>query len=340
MHKNWRQQNREKKVFKRRRKTRDRKGRNYHYSKNHSIFLTSLKLPIEAPKDFRFVENPFPCLVFFNQIRNKTNISKIKGQMTIRISLLGTEQIDFATISILKSIFEEFKYYGVNFRSNYPRDEKCRNYLLESGYFNNMYDSTAREINIPGKGKYFALEKKEGKVTIKDLKSFDKMSAEAYEHIQNKQGYSDEIISLLKEVGGNAVEWSDSYNKLWQIGVYFKKRSVVFTVSDLGRGIRDSLYVSRKLQALDFFTAKSDLDIVNRAFERKYGSLSQEINRNRGLPLIKRTFDEGKIANLIVCTNNVLINFSKPKESVLLNKQYVNFSGTFYQWELNKTCLI
>ncbi|KQB37105.1 hypothetical protein [Flavobacterium aquidurense] len=327
----------EKKIYKRRRLTRKRRKTKYHYSAQIKK-KTILKTPILTPKDFRFVENPLPALVFFNSIRDKNSISLKNGIPTVRISFKKTEKIDFATISILKGIFEESKYNGINFQSNMPKHEKCRQYLIDTGFFNKMYDEKLREINITGKGKYFSIEKKEGKLTIKDLKSFDEISCQAFHHIMGKEGYSDESITLLKEIGGNAVEWSNSYNNQWQIGVFYKANSVVFTVSDLGRGIRDSLYVSRKLKAIDFFFSRNDLDIIERAFERRYGSLSQEINRNRGLPSIKRAYDDNKITKLVVCTNNVFLNFENKSKSILLNKKYVHFLGTFYQWELNKTC--
>lgn len=329
----------ERAVFNRRRKVRKRRKAGYHYSQNTNKYRHEIKIPIAAPVDFRFIQNPIHALPFFNAIRNPYNCSYYMGKRTFRISFSKTKYIDFATLSILKCIFEESKLRGFSFKGNLPKDDACKKYLLKSGFLNNMFDDKLQEFKIKGNGKYFSIEKKEGIVTEEDLENFENISLQAFQHLHNKNGYFDEVITILKEIGGNAVEWSKSYKEQWQIGVYFKANKVIITATDLGRGIRDSLYISNKLKAIDFLLARNDLDILERAFDRKYGSLSQEVNRNQGLPSIKRAYSENKIAKLIVCTNNVFLHFSSTKESILLNNDRVNFFGTFYQWELNKTCL-
>lgn len=140
-------------------------------------------------------------------------------------------------------------------------------------------------------------------------------------------------------MGGNAVEWSDSYNKQWQIGIYLKKDRVIFNITDLGKGILETLYVSDKLKFIDYWSFRDDLDILERAFQRKYGSLSQEVNRNKGLPSIKKIYEDSKIDKLVVCSNNVILNFASRGKSSIFKNDSMNFFGTFYQWEVNKKCI-
>lgn len=329
----------EEKIFKRRRKNKRRKKTGYHFLRNKRNFIVLIKSPLSAPKDFRFIEKSEDALFFFNKLRIKENCSIIRGQMIFRISLSKVELIDFATISILKCLFEEAKYYGIIIKSNLPRNSKCREFLVNSGFLNNMYDDKLKEIQIKSSGSHFSIEKKVGIVTIKDMESFDKISAESYQYLTGNPGFSDDVIKLLKEIGGNAVEWSNSYNNQWQIGVFFTEDKVIFNATDLGRGIRDSLYISNKLKMVDIFLIRDDLDILERAFDMKYGSLSQEINRNQGLPSIKKAHSDNKIANLFVCTNNVILNFGS-NNSRMFDNFALNFDGTFYQWELNKSCLL
>jgi len=75
--------------------------------------------------------------------------------------------------------------------------------------------------------------------------------------------------------------------------------------------------------------------LVN-AFEKQYESRTQDPNRNKGLPKIYKVSSEKYIKNLIVVTNNVLLNFDEPEKSKILKN---TFKGTFYYWILNKECI-
>ncbi|WP_192820427.1 hypothetical protein [Rufibacter sp. LB8] len=328
------------KVIKRKKIIKLRKSKGYLFCLKINNNLTIINEIINAPKDFRLIENPILCSYFFNLLRSKDKCCIINGVKKFRISLAKVEEIDFATISILKCIFEEAKSYGIVFEGTLPKSQKCKDFLTNSGFLNNLYSSQDfHEIQIKGNGNYFSLEKKQGKLTKKDFENFENLSIEAYQHVFGVDGYSDQIITLLKEIGGNVIEWSNSYNQLWQIGFYKDNDRVIFNVTDLGKGILESLYISQKLKMIDLFFFRDSLQILSRAFERRYGSLSQEINRNKGLPSIKRIFDENKITNLIVVTNEVLLNFKQPKKSIILQKSNLKFHGTFYQWELDKNCI-
>lgn len=331
---------RERKVLKRRRIIAKRLKRTGSKRSNTIVnSIVIIKDPVPAPADFRFIDNPDDCIYFFNSIRNKENCSIIRGYIVIRISLTNVKEIDFATISILKSILEESRYYNINFKGNLPKDPKCARFLVDSGFLNNLYDVDFNEIKFESNGKHFSFEKKQGKLTVSDYRSFNKISEESYAHIFNVEGFFDGVIVALKEIGGNAIEWSDSYNKQWQIGVLLEDEKVIINVSDLGKGILETLYIRKKLKIIDFMFIRNDLDILERAFERKYGSLSQEINRNRGLPSIKFMNDNKNIDKLVVCTNNVFLDFRNRGKSAVFKYSNLNFSGTFYQWELNKTCI-
>ena len=56
-------------------------------------------------------------------------------------------------------------------------------------------------------------------------------------------------------------------------------------------------------------------------------------NMNLGL---NKVSSEKYIKNLIVVTNNVLLNFDEPEKSKILKN---TFKGTFYYWILNKECI-
>lgn len=65
-------------------------------------------------------------------------------------------------------------------------------------------------------------------------------------------------------------------------GVKYKEDCVVFTVTDVSKGILESLY--RRLSRRFFEAFTSNDEIFKGAFDKKYGSTTKEDNRNKGLP--------------------------------------------------------
>ena len=327
------------KELKRRREIARRRKHGSIYSlKNRNRLHKGIvvKDKIVAPVDLRFIQNPSETLVFFNSLRNRNNISEYNKRRYIEISLYKVEKIDFATISILKSIFGEYSHLGVAIRGNYPKHVDCRKKMEESGFFKGMTDNRGGDIlTLNPVGTYHKFEKAGGKLIDEHFEKIEKVSEEAYSHLYNSEGYFDELETILKEIAGNAVEWGRAYNREWQIGFFKSEGKVTITVTDLGKGIIDSLFISEKLKVIDFLFLRSKLDVLNRAFERKYGSFTQEPNRNRGLPMIKNFSDEKFLKNLYVCSNEAFIDFEKRSNSRLLNTNFERFNGTFYQWELS-----
>lgn len=315
-----------------------RKSKGYLFSpKNSRSLYYDIKPPIKCPNEITLGENPSKALVFFNQIRSRKNISIHKNHRFIQISLNKLHKIDFAAISVLKSIFEEFNYLGVEIRGTYPDDEDCKTKLVEFGFFNNMVNSGGSPIiKLKTKGDHHKFEKSQGVIKEKELILFEQISEECYLHLNREEGYYDEMITILKEIAGNAVEWGDAYNKQWQVGVLKTEGRVIINVVDLGKGIVDSLFISQKIKIIDILHLRTKLDVLIKAFDRRYGSFTQEINRNKGLPMIKKYYIDGNIKNLIVCSNEGYINFNENSKNKLLSSNFEKFNGTFYQWEL--TC--
>ncbi len=330
------------KKAKRKKEIKNRKKNGWLFSTNKLNSIIEIKPPIKAPKIFSLTSEPLKTLFFFNQLRVKSNYTNFKGRLSIRISLSNVEEIDFASISILKSIMEEAKFYGILFSGDLPKDENCKKSLIEYGFFKSLVDENENEINIKSKGEHFSFEKKSGRVTEKDLIYFDELSTSTYNYIKetnDPNNFIEDLIVILKEISGNAVEWSNSHNEQWLLGVLKEDNKVTFTVTDLGQGILETLYVSDKLKLIDLFLFRNKIDMLEKAFDRKYGSVSQEINRNRGLPSIKKAFIENHIKNLIVCTNDVILHFNNYGKTIMLKENFY-FQGTFYQWEITKDCNI
>ena len=86
----------------------------------------------------------------------------------------------------------------------------------------------------------------------------------------------------------------------------------------------------------DTVTLKDNSDILYRAFLRKYGSSTQLVNRNKGLPCILDKFNSGLIKNLKVITNDVYLDFNNIKEKHKMNNP---FSGVLFYWEVDNECI-
>ena len=146
------------------------------------------------------------------------------------------------------------------------------------------------------------------------------------------------LKSLLLEICGNTIEWSEASSQRWQLGViYDKDDSVIITVTDIGKGILGTLF--GKFRKLLEGLSKSDPEILYGAFEQKYGSSTKENNRNQGLRLVKRFHEEGCLKQLRVLTNNVFLDFDNMSNSVNLSSYNQSFGGTFFQWVLDKECI-
>lgn len=331
-----------KKRLRRKNKINNRKKKNISLIFNYKSLNSTIVIKdfIKAPKFFNYLNFPLECNYFFSCLRLKDNCSIIRGEHSFKICLKNTVNIDFAAISILKSIMEEARRSGIAFSGNLPKDVECKKFLIEYGFFNDLKHNGGQEINILSNGEYFSYEKKSGKLTVKDYEDFDMISKKAYKGVTGNIGYFDDIIIAFKEIGGNAVEWSRSKYSQWMVGYYEKDEKVIINITDLGLGILDTLYRSKHRKFIDYFFQRTSLNILEGAFERRYGSLSQEINRNKGLPFIKKIYYEGKIKKLVVSTNNIFYNFENGSECRTSPKLQFNFLGTFYQWEIDKQCIM
>lgn len=326
-----------KKAQRRKKKIKRRKiiGLVYNYINLKSKIV--LRDIIKVPTVFNYLENPLKCNYFFNQLRQRDNCNVVRGKYFFKICFQKTIDVDFAAISILKSIIEEATLSGISFSGNLPKDNICAKKIEQYGFLNNLkYNGN---IDIKSYGEHLSYRKKSGKITIDDMKDFNNISEKAYLKITNRDGFFDELITVFKEIGSNAVEWSNSKGKQWMIGFYHDKDKIVINITDLGRGILESLHRGKRLQLIDYFFLRGSLQILERAFERKYGSLSQEVNRNKGLPFIKKTYEDNKVKNLIVSTNDIFYNFDRIDKCVTSQLESTSFSGTFYQWEIDKNCV-
>lgn len=292
---------------------------------------------VVAPKDFRLIENTQECLLFFRNIRSDNYISQIKKVKLVRFSLKQIEQIDYGTISILTAISDDLKFKNIILQGDFPQNEQCKKFIIESGFLNHMFDERNKPFPKAEKSELIFFEKGCGVLSHEDNVKISNLVKQVVSHLTGKSEYSLSVKTIILEICGNSIEWSGTDNKQWLLGVQYETSKVVFTVTDVGKGILETLY--RKFTKRFFDAFKSNDEILKGAFDKKYGSATKKANRNKGLPSVKANFEAGNILNLKVLTNNVILHFDSDVNSKSFLKGSPRFKGTFYQWEMTKDCI-
>ncbi|TND09850.1 MAG: hypothetical protein FD123_778 [Bacteroidetes bacterium] len=308
--------------------------------KNNSRGIENgLPFAIYAPVDFRLIENAEECLMFFRNIRNEENVKFIRNYQIVVMSLFEVEQIDYATISVLTAISDDLKSKGVVLQGNFPRNKEARKFIEDSGFLSHMVNETNRPFPKPGKSELIFFEKGCGTLSGKDNRRISQVVKDSVGHLTGETSQSLSVKTILLEICGNSIEWGGTENKQWLLGVKYEPGKVVFTVTDVGKGILQTLHRKFKKKLLDAFSIKNDAEILLGAFEKKYGSNTQEINRNKGLPAVKVSAERGILLDLKVLTNNVILHFDDHSRSMVFDSGSPRFKGTLYQWEMTKECL-
>ena len=325
--------------------TKSRKGlkkRKKAYQPNYTSYkdsISNIKDKVEAPEDFRLIENTEKCLKFFRDIRSKEFLTNIKGEKSVEFTLEKVTEIDYGTISILTAISDDLKYKNINFRGNLPPNEKSREFVIESGFLNHMFDSRGNKISVKSKSDLIFFEKGSGKLLEKDNKKISEMVKSAILHLTGESKHCLPMKTLILEICGNSIEWGNTSKKQWLFGLKYNENKVIFTVTDVGLGILKTLRKKNFQKINDAFTFISPMEILIGAFQKKYNSSTMEENRNKGLPSVRLNYEIGNIKNLIVITNDVILHYDNQLKSKTFIKGTPRYKGTFYQWEMDLDCV-
>lgn len=330
--------NKEKRVLKKRRNKRPFNPlRQKIFIYNNGIEEYIQRDPVIAPINLSLLENTENCISFFNELRSDLNISKNGKRCFVQTSLTNVAKIDYSTICILLAILGDLKSKGINFRCDFPEDQTCKDWIFDSGLLNSMYDSNGKPFKKADKSELLFIEQGSKKLTREDNIRISKTVQKVLEHLTGKNQHCKKLRTILLEICGNSIEWGGTIKKQWLFGIKYEENRVIFTITDVGRGILKSLNRKFKVKLRDSFHGKGDDEILMGAFVKKYGSSSQQVNRNKGLPAIKNGFDIGLLINLNVLTNNVILNYNDHSKSRVMKSG--EFNGTLYRWVVTKESL-
>lgn len=241
------------------------------------------------------------------------------------------EAIDNSAICVILSLVEELSFNKKDVTGNLPENQNAHEIFRQSGFFAHV-----KKIN----GNRFETESEILNTLVKigrsdtDQEYMGKEIKKAMKFLIGSECHFEPVFSILVELCGNSVEHAFIGKSHWFLSISYNEENkiVSFTFADNGQGIIKTL--KRKHQKIiESLTLKNDGDILSRAFERKYGSRHEEqLNRNRGLPMVKKY---GKyVNNFKVITNGVILRINQ--DYGLISPKY---SGTFYQFEIDINCI-
>lgn len=322
-------------------KPKDRPGKSHLLSGGFPQVVQKTPEALAAPKDFRLLHNTEECVNFFKKVRSRSRAVMNDGRMEIRIDLSRIEHIDFASTMMLDAICEELASSNpiCNVYGTSPLRNDCRQYLLDSGFLNNKYNEFGRKYPDLGHSENIKIERGRTRLEDADIQKVVDIEKRICKHVTGYEGKAFAHINMIKEICGNTVDWSEAVHDQWIYGTKFEDGKVIVVALDLGKGILES--ISRKFSALikDILDSNSHVEILEGAYERKYGSKSRKPNRNRGLPSIKYANEMGHIKDLIVITNNVLLDFTNKNNSCkFVAHKSRGFNGTLYSWRIDASC--
>lgn len=299
-------------------------------SNNDNFFKLPKRITVYAEANLSLLENTDNVLDFIKEIESVTTNCK---KIILTLDLTIVVNIDIGCISILLSKINKLAQMNIPIICDLPKNEECRRMFFESGFSDHMRDLQGRKIKYSKKNNNLMVNRGFDKTSNQELGLAIK---EAVNHLIGIKNPYQPVYSIAQEMCANSVEHANKHNKNWLFSVWYKNDDeVCFTMTDIGEGILGTL--RRKFsQIIKELFLKNNKDILHRAFEKKYTSSTKDINRNKGLPKIKNIADRNYINNLIVITNDVMLDFSNDAKSKILKRK---FNGTFYYWELNKNCI-
>lgn len=277
----------------------------------------------KLPATFSIRDNPLQTIKFINDLKS---IKVLRRRIFLNMN--AVEKITNGSIALLVSVIKELSLKGYRVSGNKPRDKDANKILEKSGFFSHMsgdieYENLFTPNTILEQGEKTISPQLTAGIVRSAMKTICGVSK------RNKK-----LQGLFIELMANSINHGFPHHekKKWIISTSHDEQgnSVNFTFIDNGVGILKTLELKILAKLLSVFTGKHDLLLS--AFKGDIGSRTGLPYRGKGLPFIFETINKNYISNLFILTNNVILDFKN-------NKFYdigVEFSGTFYYFELNE----
>jgi hypothetical protein len=267
-----------------------------------------------------------------NLLRFIKEIKKIarKGYF-IDFKLDKVKEIGEGAIVMLLSVISDLESKSIFFRGKKPIDENAKNILEKSGFFNYMSGAVSTK-NLISKNVILTTGNKNTHQ--------EKLIPQIHQAMETVWGAKSRCPSLyggLGEMMRNSCDHAfvNKSQIRWHLGIsHFEiENSVKFSFVDNGAGILSTYMNKGILKKISAFF-KDNADILETAFKDGIESRTGLSWRGKGLPTIFEMYSDKIITNLVIITNNVYLDFDRNIIKTISTK----FVGTYYYWEINKTC--
>ena len=247
----------------------------------------------------------------------------------LRVNLDDVIQIDSYAICLLLSMLNRLSYKNISCWGTYPKSIDARSFILDSGFLDVIKSNIKRPSNKRLSNRLFMI----GKDSV-DSHRIGRAVKESMAFITGQEEIYPPVYDDLLEISANSVEHANirSQDKNWLVSISFEDDKVHFIVTDTGQGILATLKKKLSQRVKEVISSKSDAEILYDVFHQKYQSITEEINRYKGLPIIWESFRDGFISNLTVITNNVYVDF----ETNEANRIRIGFKGVLYSWTVSR----
>lgn len=277
----------------------------------------------KPPVIFSIRENPIETINFINELK------KIKSpRKRIFFNLRNVEKITNGSIALLVSVIKELSSKGYRISGNKPIDKGIKKILEKSGFFFHMSGDIEYENQFTPNT---ILE--QGEKTISPQLTAGIVRS-AMKTISGESKRNKKLQGLFIELMANSINhgFPNQEKKKWILSTSHleQEKSVNFTFIDNGVGILKTLELKILKQLLTLF--KGNHDLLLSAFKGEIGSRTGLSYRGKGLPFIFDSISKDYISNLFIITNNVILDFKNQKFYDI----DIDFSGTFYYFELNE----
>jgi hypothetical protein len=287
---------------------------------------------LRSPINFSLIDNTEEVIKFINAVDKVKTKRHIK---IIKFELSDVENIEICALSLLLTKINELSSLKKVYLCTMPKNFTCRKIIEDSGFLDKM-----RKVGSDAKhqrnNKNLMVTRGFDKT---DNKATGQMVAKSVEHLTSEKGQSYRpLYSIIQEICSNSIEHGNNNieEKNWLMAANFRNEEIEFTLTDIGEGIIKTIKKKKLDTVLRNTGLMSSEEVLLKSFEKHYNSRTLDINRNKGLPKIYDVATKNYIENLIVITNNVLMDFSNLEKSRELK---INFNGTFYFWKLTKNCI-
>lgn len=277
-----------------------------------------------APRDFS-IGNISTVVTFLQNTYRYCSKNKFSF---LKINLDNVTKIDAFGLALIISMLNKLSFLNIRYWGTYPNDSASKQFIIDSGFLSFVKTNLRKPEERKNGNQLFMI----GKASV-DSRRIGQAVKNAMKYLLGVSTQYSPVYEDMLEVSANSVEHANEskIEKNWLVSISEEDDKLHFILADTGLGILANLKKKNSQLIKDWLTQKKDEEILEDVFHKLYQSITGEINRHKGLPVIYESFSDGFISNLKILTNKVLYDFGTQKSLQLTS----SFNGVLYSWTVS-----